>query len=84
MSVIWKFAISPGLNTLPQATRVLSIGLQKGKAMAWAEADQEHSGRVILDLVSTGGSVPYGRFVGTLIDLDGWFVGHAYASGEQP
>lgn len=67
------------------ARRVLSVQLQGGKPMAWAEVDEGSGSRVEVASFPTGGIPPTKagwRYVSTVVGVDGWMVFHFYAMGE--
>lgn len=85
MKRIYKFPIAAELDqhvVMPAGARILTVGVQNGDVVLWAECDDDHAwlGRQII-VTMTGGTPPDNAvYVGTF-QLDspgGRFVGHVY------
>jgi hypothetical protein len=72
---------------MPRDARLLTVGVQDGGPVLWAEVldEGEYTGRRVA-IVTTGRGLPAdGTYVGTFTLEDGprRFVGHVYDLGEQ-
>lgn len=82
---IFKYPIRADGVVIDHCKRVLSVQMQGGKVMAWAEVDDRLSARVEIAAFPTGGMTPTAggwRYIGTVVGIDGWIVSHFYARGE--
>ncbi len=82
MTTIWKFEISKGdavpVVEMPAGAKILSVGIQGSKVMAWAMVDPEAATEMVRFRISGTGHLadPAWNFIGTC--FDGPFVWHIF------